>query len=264
MHLSESDLRFVVETVATRRRDYDHIIRLVRGKDDLIEPMLEDPSLMERLQHDPTALVLASPRLMFAVLLRRVRRDLAGQSFVLDRDARGRRIPVFEAAQAGQLLGEPPLREYLVGMLCSFVRTRSSLVCWQEGRAWRERQLSDVDMDDMMVLCQLVETPFKPRLYQRIADIALFLSGIYPQHAVRAGRSRREIGRTLPDYEREGRRFYTLAARETEPAGTARVLESLSEKFTLAREALNALSDHYLSPLRDRYFRHPAAERPPR
>ena len=46
---------------------------------------------------------------MFSVLLRRVRRDLEGQSFVLERDARGQRIPVFAAAQAGELLGDPPI-----------------------------------------------------------------------------------------------------------------------------------------------------------
>ena len=33
MHLTESDLKFVVETVATKRRDHDHVIGLVRDKD---------------------------------------------------------------------------------------------------------------------------------------------------------------------------------------------------------------------------------------
>jgi hypothetical protein len=45
LHLTESDLRFVVETVATRRRDHDHIVDLVRNKEDLLESMLEDPKL---------------------------------------------------------------------------------------------------------------------------------------------------------------------------------------------------------------------------
>jgi hypothetical protein len=45
LHLTESDLRFLVETVATSRRDYDHIVNLIRDKEDLLEPMLEDPKL---------------------------------------------------------------------------------------------------------------------------------------------------------------------------------------------------------------------------
>jgi hypothetical protein len=42
LKLSDSDLRFVVQTVATSRRDHDHIVNLIRDKEDLIEPMLED------------------------------------------------------------------------------------------------------------------------------------------------------------------------------------------------------------------------------
>jgi len=37
LHLTESDLRFLVETVATSRRDYDRVMDLVRGKEDLLE-----------------------------------------------------------------------------------------------------------------------------------------------------------------------------------------------------------------------------------
>jgi hypothetical protein len=258
MHLTEPDLKFVVETVATKRRDHDHIIDLVRDKDDLLEPMLEDPKLVERLINELEVLVRISPYLMFTVLLRRVRRDLESESFVLERDARGKRIPVFEAAQAGQLLGDPPLREYLTEMLCSFVRTNVSVLYRQEGRGWQKRKFSDMDMDDMMALCQLVESQLKPRLYKRIADIALFLTGIYPDHASSfVRRPRSQDWRLVPEYEREGRRFYALAAREMEPPGPASVFEQLAEQFTLAREALNTLSDRYLKPLRARYFDQP-------
>jgi hypothetical protein len=258
MRLTDSDLKFVVETVATKRRDHDHIIELVRDKDDLLEPMLEDPKLAERLVNEVEVAVRISPYLMFTVLLRRVRRDLAGQSFVLERDARGKRIPVFEAAQAGQLVGDPPVREYLTEMLCSFVRTNIAVLYRQEGRGWQECKFSDMDMDDMMALCQLVESELKPRFYKRIADIALFLTGIYPEHASSfVRRPRSQDWRLVPEYEREGRRFYALAARETEPPGPAPVLEQLAEKFTLAREALNLLSERYLKPLRARYFDEP-------
>lgn len=105
MRLTESDLKFGVETVATRRRDHDHIIGLVRDKEDLLEPMLEDPKLAERLVREQEMFVRVSPYLMFGVLLRRVRCDLEIQSFVFERDVRGKRIPVFEAPQAAQLLG---------------------------------------------------------------------------------------------------------------------------------------------------------------
>jgi hypothetical protein len=261
MRLTESDLKFIVETVTTRRRDHDHIIGLVRDKEELLEPMLEDPKLAERLISEEEAFVRVSPYLMFAVLLRRVRRDLESQSFMFERDARGKRIPVFEAPQAVQLLGDSAMREYLIEMLCSFVRTNTGLLYWKERGAWHKRKFSDVDMDDMIALCHLVEPAFKPRLYKRIADIALFLTGIYPDHAslfVRRPRSQAARGRAVPDYERQGRCFYTLAAREAEPPWPASVFKDLAEKFILAREALNTLNDYYLKPLRARYFDQPA------
>ncbi len=261
MRLTESDLRFVVQTVvATLRQDHDHIIDLVRDKEDLLELMLDDPKLAERLLGGQDVFVHVSPYLMFAVLLRRIRRDLEGQSFVVDRDARGRRIPIFEARRAVQLLQDPTTREYLTEMLCSFVRTNSGMLYWKERGTWHKRKISDLDMDDMITLCNLAEPAFKPRLYRRIADLALFLTGIYPDHASSAGRrprSRLSNRRTVPDYEREGRRFYTLAAREPEPPWSASVFEGLAEEFTLAREALTALSDRYLKPLREQYFNQP-------
>ena len=260
MRLTESDLKFVVETVATRRRDHDQIIELVRDKEELLDAMLDDPKLAERLLNDEEVFVRVSPYLMFAVLLRQVRRDLEGRSFMFERDERGRRIPVFEASQATQLLGGAGTREYLVEMLCSFVRTNTSLLYWKERGAWHKRKFSDLDMDDMIALCHLVEPAFKPRLYKRVADISLFLTGIYPDHSsVFTQRQRIQFTRAhaVADYEREGRRFYSLAAREPEPPWPASVFMDLAQKFTVAREALNTLNDSYLEPLRVRYFEQP-------
>jgi hypothetical protein len=76
LHLSESDLRFLVETVATNRRDYDYIVNLVRDKEDLLEPMLDDPKLTARLFRDEKALVRVTPHMLFSVLLRRLRTGL--------------------------------------------------------------------------------------------------------------------------------------------------------------------------------------------
>jgi hypothetical protein len=261
MRLTESDLKFIVETVATRRRDHDHIIELVHDKEELLEAMLEDPKLAERLVNEEEIFVRVSPYLMFSVLLRRVRRDLEGRSFMFERDERGRRIPVFEAPQATQLLGHVATREYLIELLCSFVRTNTSLLYWKERGAWHKRKFSDLDLDDMIALCHLVDPAFKPPLYKRVADIALFLTGIYPDHSsfvVRRSRSQVARGRAVADYEREGRRFYTLAAQEPQPPWPGSVFRDLAEKFTLAREALNTLNDYYLKPLRAQFF-----ERPP-
>jgi hypothetical protein len=260
MRLTETDLKFVVETVATGRRDHEHIVELLRDKPDLLEPMLEDRKLADRLVHEQEAVVRVSPYLLFAVLLRRSWRDIEGQSFVLERDARGKAIPVFEAPRVAQLLAQPAVREYLIEMLCSFVRTNTGVLYFKERGQWRKRKFSDLDMDDMIALCQLVEPGWKPRLYKRIGDIALFLTGIYPEHTnlfVQRPRSQAVHWRTPPDYEREGRYFYSAAARDPEPPWPATVFEAMASQFNSARHALNTLGERYLKPLRERYFETP-------
>jgi hypothetical protein len=107
----------------------------------------------------------------------------------------------------------------------------------------------------------------RPALYQRIADIALFLSGIFPEHAAFFATPRRTMfsaKRTLKDYELTGKRFYSVAARETDQERSKPVLGLLADKFNLARLALNSLSDRYVKTRRARYFRFPTESPPDR
>jgi hypothetical protein len=258
LHLTESDLRFVVETVATHRRDYDHIVHLLRDKEDLLEPMLDDPKLMERLFRDEEAFLRISPHLLFSVLLRRVRIELETEGYVFEAAPRGKRIPVFEAPAVAELLSNTQIRDYLADMLSSFARINSGVVYWKERGTWHKRRFSDIDIEDMIDLARLEDPEMRPALYKRIADIALFLSGIFPDQATLfESRPRTTFADkpTLKDYEKQGRRFYSLAAQETVHAHWGTALEALAEKFTLARRALNTLSDRYLKKQRIRYFR---------
>ena len=261
LHLSESDLRFLVETVATNRRDYDHITNLIRDKEDLLEPMLEDPKLTERLFRDEEALVRVTPHMLFSVLLRRLRTELEKEAYVLDVDTKGKRIPVFEGPAVAEMLSDKQTRDYLAEMLSSFARTNSGIIYWKERGTWHKRRFSDIDLDDMVELARIIDPEMRPALYKRIADLALFLSGIFPEHAAHFGGPRKTLfsaKRTLKDYEEAGKRFYNVAARETDQTQWKPVLGTLAEKFTLARLALNSLSDRYVKTLRTQYFRSPA------
>jgi hypothetical protein len=261
LHLSESDLRFLVETVATNRRDYDHIVNLIRDKEDLLEPMLDDPKLTERLFRDEEALVRVTPHMLFSVLLRRLRRELEKEAYVLDVDTKGKRIPVFEGPAVAEMLSDKQTRDYLAEMLSSFARTNSGVIYWKERGTWHKRRFSDIDLDDMVELARIIDPEMRPALYKRIADIALFLSGIFPEHAAHSSGSRKNMfsaKHTLKDYEQAGKRFYHVAARETDQTQWKPVLGTLAEKFSLARLALNSLSDRYVKTLRTQYFRSPA------
>ena len=92
--------------------------------------------------------------------------------------------------------------------------------------------------------------------------LALFLSGIFPDHAAffeARSKTMFSTGRTLRDYEQQGRRFYGLAAATTDQARWKPAFETLSSKFILARRALNTLGDRYLKSHRASYFRVPGA-----
>jgi hypothetical protein len=261
LHLSETELRFLVETVATRRHDYDHIVNLVRDKEDLLEPMLDDPRLMQRLFQDQEAFVRVSPRFLFTVLLGRVRRELEREAYILETDFKGKRVPVFEAPLVAEMLSDKQARNYLADMLSSFARTNSGVIYWKERGSWHRRRFSDIDMDDMIELARISGPELRPALYNRIADIALFLSGIFPDHLSLFSRRRTSfsVARTLKDHEQQGQRFYNLAARETEQAQRQPILKRLAEKFTLARWALNTLSERHLKTQRAQYFSIPGS-----
>jgi hypothetical protein len=261
LHLSESDLRFLVETVATNRRDYDHIINLIRDKEDLLEPMLDDPKLTDRLFRDEEALVRVTPHMLFSVLLRRLRKELEKEAYVLDVDTNGKRIPIFEGPAVAEMLSDKQTCDYLAEMLSSFARTNSGIIYWRERGTWQKRHFSDIDLDDMVELAGIIDPEMRPALYKRIADIALFLSGIFPEHSAHLASPRKTMfsaKRTLKEYEQAGKRFYHVAARETDQIHWKPVLGTLAEKFTLARMALNSLSDRYVKTLRRQYFRSPA------
>lgn len=262
LHLNETDLRFLIETVASNRRDYDQIADLIRDKEDLQEPMLQDPKLVQRLLQEEENLIRVSPYFLFTVLLLEVRRDLTDTTYILEIDFKGKRIPVFEAKSVADLLAESSVRDYLAEMLASFTRTNSGAHYWKERGAWHKRRFSDIDLDDMIDLVQLIDSEMRPALYKRIADIALFISGIFPDHLTSYAVRRQTMfsaKRTLKDYEQQGKRFYGIAAREADRPEWRLSLETLAEKFTLARWALNMLSDRYLRAQRNHYFRSPAA-----
>ena len=236
LHLSESDLRFLVETVATDRRDYDHIINLIRDKEDLLEPMLDDPKLSDRLFRDEEALVRVTPHMLFSVLLRRLRRELEKEAYVLDVDTDGKHIPVFEGPAVAEMLSDKPIRDYLAEMLSSFARTNNGIIYWKERGTWHKRRFSDIDLDDMVELARIIDPEMRPALYKRIADLALFLSGIFPEHAAYFGGPRKTMfsaKRTLKDYEQAGKRFYNVAARETDQTQWKPVLETLAGEVHL-------------------------------
>jgi hypothetical protein len=265
MTVSEADLRFLVQTVATTRSDYDHIIAVVRDKPDILDRMLDDDALFRRVVADEEALVRISPWLLFTILLRRAAKELPQQRFTMERVGAAERVPVFDVDRVEELLQDRALVDYLAEMLASFVRTDSAVVYYKSGRRYRRRSYSDLDVDDMIALAGTVAEESRFPFYRRIGDICLFTAGVFPEFAT-AGVSSVGTAGTLPrwrrhqrglrEYEAEAAKFYGLAAHHPAAyrAGLEPVLATLSTSFTLARKPLTYIADHFIRLHRSRLF----------
>jgi len=258
-----ADLRFVAETAGEGRYGTAEALELLRSREGILDVMLEDDRLVRRLLGDEQAALQVSPGLLFSVLLRRVARDLSERPYTLERTP-AETVVVFDAPRVRRFIAEPAIWNYLVAMLTSFLRTETVTLWVRRGQRYRRRRFSTLNLDDMIALASLVDREETRPIFQRIADIALFTSGIFPDY-LRATRGRRDVAstkwrvvpRTLETYEEHGRRFYRLAARpEAGPQG--RVLTALAEEFPMARKSLEILSDRYLRWARVRWFHSPS------
>ena len=253
LRLAERDLRFVIETALPERRDIDHLLGLLREDDAFVEAMLADPRLFERVMAEEAVGLRFTPALFFHVLLAQAHKDLQQAHYTLERRDR-QQIPIFDSHAVADLLAERPMRQYLAEMLASFTRIHGfTYPVRVRSGVWYKHRFSDLDVDSLIRLCGAVEEQLRFGLYKRIADVCLFIAGIFPEYAQPGAAvpwSQRGQ-RDLEDYEQEGRQFYGLASQHEGAAllELREVLRALSEQFALAVKPLTFLSQHYL-PLR--------------
>jgi hypothetical protein len=260
--LTDEDLRFLAETVESGRYDPVEAPAALRAREALLDVMLEDDRLVERLLGDEQVLLRVSPRFIFTVLLRRVVRDLEARPYTLERTP-AETVAVFDAPRVRRFIAEPAVWHYLVGLLTSFVRNESVTLLVRRRDRYVRRRLSTSSLEDMLMLAERADQADVPWLFRRIADIALFQSGVFPDSLrwsrARGGAAVRALPPTLETYERHGRRFYRLAASQPQAGQEGPILEALAEEFPTARKSLEILSDRYLRWTRLRWFEAPGA-----
>jgi len=252
----ESDLTFVAATLAEQPEEIPHLVEKLR-RPEFLEVALEDDRLVERIRTDQDITLKISPRLLFSILLRRVARDIRQSRYTLERIGLRESVPVFDTSRVGALLEDERVLDYLSTMLASFVRTETYVLYVRRGPRVERVRFSDMDMDDMIRLASLVDPLYRFPLLRRIADIALFVTGIFPGYVLSRGsygartlpgRLLARTWRSLEEYEQEGATFYRLAAEHEDAAtyGLRPVLTKLADHFPSARKPLSLLSDRYL------------------
>lgn len=256
--LSRADLDFVIQTVATKRRDYDQIREIIHDKPDLLDIMLDDPKLFQRVISEEETFVRISPYLLFEILLRQAKRDLEKRTYTYEKAAFNRTVPVFDAPQVGKLLSQGEVRRYLAEMLASFTKTQTAVVYYRVRGKLYKRRYSELSIDDLYELAQLVDEEYRFPFYRRIGDVSLFLTSVFPEYIEQECRNAFTKAyrpaffswriRDIEDYVAEGSRFYQLASEHpaAEEFRLSAVLKTLATNFSLARKPLMHIADHYL------------------
>ena len=265
-HLSDSDLAFL-SAAGEARED-------VRRDPDTLEALIDSPQTFRMLFSVPgrDPLLRGSPFLLFAVLVHRVFRDLGQASFVEEWVGPRQRVPVFDTGSLRDFGADPLRRLFLAELLASYTNVTSGSTLVKTNRGWRRRRFSELDPLRLIELAELVAEADRPSVYRRLGDLALFLTGIFPDYAgerLVAERERRQLERALGAADREraerqdgvwlleqlGRRAYRMAQQGADRrAVMAGVLAEVSENFAAARRVLNFLTDRYLFPMRRQWF----------
>jgi hypothetical protein len=215
---------------------------------------------------DDEMFVRISPTLLFEILLRRTLEELKASTHTVER-AGSQKVAVFDNDQSLALFSQDNVLEYLADMLSSFTRIRSYVTRVRVRKGiWRRIRFNDMDIDSLTRLCANVDPEQRFSLYKRMADVCLFVLGIFPEYVqfdYRYPSSRQvrpmatgRIRRSLEDYEVEGKRAYRLAAEHPTSAqvGLSKVMQLLHENFHAARKPLDFMSEHYLRFKRQRVF----------
>lgn len=266
LRMSDRDLDFLVETVSPEVADKLRLKQIIREDEDFINTFIGKEKVFRRIMDDDEILLKISTALFFEILLRKAANDLEGVSYTIEK-TQTMKIPVFDTKEVVELLTNETLLVYLADMLSSFTRIESYAISFRvkEG-TWKKIRFNDLDIHSLMSFSEAVEDEYRLGFYKRIADICLFILGIfpqYPQHDFRypfSGQARPQIfGKARmshEEYEMEGQRFYKLAAehQSAKELDLSDVFWALHSNFQKAKKPLNFIVDNYFQFMGHKFF----------
>ncbi len=264
--ITDKDLEFLIETVHPEVIDKLKLKEIIREDEGLRSTFITDQKVFGRLMNDEEILLKISSRLFFEILLRRVADEFKGVSYTLEKTST-MKIPVFDTNEVVELLTKDFLVSYLAHMLSSFTKIENYMIWYKTKSGVLERiQFNDIDIFSLMGLCEVVENEHRLGFYKRIADICLFILGIYPDYAESEYRYpfpghvrpqvRGKVRISPEEYEKEGRRFYKLAAehQSAKELDLSDTFWALHENFQKAKKPLNFIAEVYLQHKRQKLF----------
>jgi hypothetical protein len=286
-HLTDADLAFLCDPFgrAGAGPDQRAFVWAQRGG---IEALLGRRDVFEALfagERGPGPLMQASPFLVFAIVVDQAGQQLSSASYVPEWVGLGRRTPLFDVPRLREFMSSPWRRFFLAELLASYSRVASGSVVVATRRGLRRQRFSELDPVHLAGLLDVVPDLERPGVLRRLGDLALFLTGVFPDYVARHGFGPVEQGRLLrssrvaarpqsgarpmaeqpvsDDHEdavallsQLGRRWYQAAFRLLPgpvPANVA-VISEMPERFRDARRILGVIAERFLFPDNEHWF----------
>ena len=128
-----------------------------------------------------------SPFLAFAVAVEQAGQQLSAASYVPEWAGVGRRTPLFDVPRLRDFMSSPWRRFFLAELLASYTRVASGSVVVATRRGLRRQRFSELDPVRLAGLLDVVPDAERPGVLRRLGDLALFLTGVFPDYVARHG-----------------------------------------------------------------------------
>jgi hypothetical protein len=260
---------------------------LLRAQPDGLEDMLSSHRVFETVfstHNGGDPLLGASPFLVFSVAVHHAAVRLKSTGYVSERLGPGRRTPVFDVDELRGFVAMPWHRYFLAELLASYTHVASGSVLVATPRGLRRQRFSELDPVRFAGLLDVVSEAERPGILRRLGDLALFLTGVFPDYVAKQGfgpiaegrllraggiaGSRREGLPREPGaaafgdrgavelLEQLGQRWYGAAVSLlSHPlADNVAVLGELPRRFRQARRVLGVVTEQCLFAHRDQWF----------
>ncbi|NHC13721.1 hypothetical protein [Motilibacter deserti] len=162
----------------------------LRRQPALILDLLDRPAVTDAILDDSHAdaerFRYVSPFLVFAAAVHSVSGALVGSAYVADRTGPRSRLPVFDGPVLAAFATDPHHRLFLIELLTSYSRIASGVSYRQTDRGWRRQRWNELDLPRLAGVLQALPSHQRAAVWRRLGDGALFLAGVFPEHAERA------------------------------------------------------------------------------
>jgi len=280
-HLSDADLGVLAGDVGSRQPTPPR--QFFGQQPGRLDERLSSRGVFDRVfgdDADAEPFLAVSPFLTFALCVSRAAEELDTLSYVPEWLGPGRRAPVFDVERLREFMAAPRRRLFLAELLASYTHVASGSVVRFTRRGIRRQRFSELDPVRMSGLLEVVSEEERPGILRRLGDLALFLTGVFPDHLARnefgpldESRLLRAagLGSTPPLVngpaalapagavgllEQLGRRWYEGASKllpRPLPANLV-ILTELPQRFDQARRILGLITERFLFSRRDRWF----------